>query len=118
DKELAEWQREFNRETEAMAATMAGPGVASAMRYAQAMEELRRQQENGLVTAEMAAERERAYAAERDSAATGMIRALQEEREALGQNVVDLEVYRNLKRAGVDASSEMGQAIVQLTRQL
>jgi len=118
DKELAEWQREYTRETELMAAAMGGPGVEAATRYAQAMEELRRQQANGLVTAEMAAERERAYAAERDRAATQLIRALQEEREALGLNVVDLEVYRNLKAAGVSASSDLGQAIIQLTRQL
>ncbi|GEM_PF-782790 len=118
DQELAEYQREFAAETEAMAATLAGPGVEAALRYAKAMEDLRKQQELGLVTADVAAERERYYADVRDSAATGMIAALQEERATLGMSALDLEVYDNLKRAGVDASSEMGQAVEVLTRQL
>src|SRR5690606_17481105 len=110
DQELAEWQREFTAETTAMAAVMEGPGVAAAQRYAQGMEELRRQQAAGLVSADMAAERERAYAAERDSSATQMIRVLQEERAALGMSALELEVYDNLKRAGTDSTTEMGQA--------
>lgn len=116
DKDLAEYQREFAEETAALAAAQGEQGAASALKYAQAMEELRKQQELGLITADMAAEREQAYASQRDSAAIDLLRSLEDERIAVGMTSRDYEVYTNLKRAGVEADSELGQSIAGLTR--
>lgn len=116
DKDLAEYQREFAEETEALAAAQGVEGVASAQKYVQAMEEVRKEQAQGAITAELAADRERALAGERDSGAIALLRSLQEERDAVGLNARDYEVYANLKRAGVEADSELGRSISGLTR--
>lgn len=118
DKDIAEFQKRFVEETADLAGAMGETGAQAATRYAAAMREVNELLEANVITTEQAADRERAYAAERDQAATDLVRAMQEEREALGLTVLDLEVYNNLKRAGVDANSEMGQSIIALTRKL
>lgn len=40
------------------------------------------------------------------------------EREQIGMTGLELEIYNNLKKAGVDANSELGQSIVGLTTQV
>jgi len=40
------------------------------------------------------------------------------ERDQIGLTGLELEIYNNLKKAGVDASSELGQEIVKLTTQV
>ncbi|MCD7096934.1 phage tail length tape measure family protein [Stenotrophomonas sp. MMGLT7] len=118
DRELAEFQQEFTAETDAMAASLAGPAVQAAIAYTQALAKVQEQLDAGAITQQQYADRERQLAATRDQAATEMIRQIEEERAALGMTAEDYEVYINLKQAGVDANSELGESIVSLTRRL
>ncbi|HML92211.1 phage tail length tape measure family protein [Methyloceanibacter sp.] len=50
--------------------------------------------------------------------AAGILKDLQFEHEQLARSNVEQEVWNNLKRAGVEITSKMGQAIAEETRQL
>jgi len=113
-KELAEFQKEFANETLSMAAAFEGPGVAALVAYTREVEALDKQLKNGLITQQQYEERISAMHTPYEE----LIRDLHEEGLMLGMTSEQQEIYNNLKMAGVDASTELGQAVIQQTRDL
>lgn len=54
----------------------------------------------------------------REKAARGVLQAIREEREMLGLSSEQWEIYNNLKRAGVEANTALGQSIINETEAL
>lgn len=56
--------------------------------------------------------------AQREEATASLLEDLEFERSLLGKTVEDQEILNNLRYAGVDANSEYGQSIIQVTKDL
>ncbi|MBB5885463.1 hypothetical protein DYQ93_11460 [Xanthomonas sp. LMG 8992] len=118
DKELAQFQKEFTADTAEMAAQLGGPGVAAAREYTRAMAEVQKLLDAGAITTEQYAARQQALQDKMNGGAIRLLRDIADERQALFLNAQQLEVYNNLKSAGVDANSAYGKSIIQATQQL
>jgi TP901 family phage tail tape measure protein len=111
DKETVEFLKEFNLQTQEMAAGAAGVSTAT-IEYARAMEELNKQLASGIINQEAFAERAEALAQVRDSAANSVLASIREEQDLLGTSAEYQDTYNKLRYAGVDANSEFGKSII------
>lgn len=118
DGELSKFQQEFNDETADMAAQMAGPGVQALQAYTVALAETQKQLDLGVITAEQFADRQTVLADRMNEGAIRVLQDISNEHQALMLNSQQLEIYNNLKAAGVDANSAYGESIVRSTEQL
>lgn len=118
DKELSEFQQKFNDETAAMSAQMAGPGVQALNEYTVALADAQMQLDQGAISADQYAARQTALADRMNEGAIRVLQDIANERQALTLSSQQLEVYNNLKAAGVDANTAYGESIVQATEQL
>lgn len=111
DKETVEFLKEFNLQTEEMAASASGVSTAT-FEYARAMEALNEQLASGIINQDAFAERAAALALVRDSAANSVLASIREEQDLLGTTAQYQDTYNKLAYAGVSANSELGQAII------
>lgn len=118
DREIQRFQAEFNQQTADMVAQLGGPAAQALNEYAKGLKAANDELARGTITPEMFAAREKALADQRDASAQSMLADIAAEQAALLLNNQQLEIYNNLKAAGVEANTAFGQAIVQATQQL
>ncbi len=118
DREIQRFQAEFNQQTADMVAQLGGPAAQALNEYAKGLKAANDELARGTITPAMFSAREKALADQRDAGAQRMLADIAAEQAALLLNNQQLEIYNNLKAAGVEANTAFGQAIVQATQQL
>lgn len=118
DADIAEFQKEFNEATDQMAASLQGPMQQALFDYQVQLKEIDELLKLGIITIEEYNARLAILTQQRDEPVTGMLDSIREEILLLGMSAEQQEIYNNLKRAGVDASTASGQAIIEETKAL
>lgn len=127
-EKLIETESRAREQFDAMAASLAGPLADATYRYKQDQAELNELAKTGVIAndALATAQANLTAAYEKDVAAINarlspgqqLLKDLEQERIGLGLSAEQQEIYNNLKYAGVDANSALGQSIVESTAAL
>lgn len=118
EADIAEHQREFNEETQSLAATMAGPAVEAALEFERALADLDKQVAQGLITSDQRAQRVGELAQKQRQAARDVLAGLDEEIALIGMTANERERYTAIQQAGTNATIEDVQAIEAKVAQL
>jgi hypothetical protein len=118
DQDIARFQREFDDETAAMVAQMRGPVPQALEQYRVSVRELDKALQSGLITQGEYNDRLAALQRQRDEPGGRMLQDLQMQLDLLGATNEQQDLYNRLVSLGVDANSQLGQAIAAMVHQL
>jgi len=112
-KDLADFQTEFDAQTQQIAGSIDGVVSPALLKYQSDLRELDKTLKSGAITQDEYNERLKALGDERNSASINMRKDLEFEMELLGKTREEQELLNAARRLGVDAATDQGKAAIQ-----